>query len=84
MESPRPSEDASIELKARKREVVCAMRVLADLHHAEESIALESKLSVNLCVDLERHCATLLLEVAELSLESVVLLLRFRVVNASV
>ena len=44
------------------------MRVFADLDNTEESVAFHTELPVDVAVDLEGHCAALLLELTELVL----------------
>lgn len=64
--------------------MVGAVGVFANLHDAEEAVAVHSKLAVDLSVDLEGHSSTLLLQFAMLVLQRRVVVVVLRIVNSSI
>ena len=60
------------------------MGVLADLDDTEEAIAVNAQPPVNLCINLEGHRATSLLQLLELTFQGLVLLWRVRLIDPSV
>ena len=64
--------------------MIRVVAVLSNLNNAEEAIAVESKLAVDLSIDLESQRTTGLLQLSELILQSFVLLARGRVVDPCV
>lgn len=64
----------TVELETRKREVVTAAAVATHLHDSEVAEALETDLSVNVCVNSPGRCVSLLAEFLLLLIELHVLL----------
>ena len=60
------------------------VRVLSHLHYAEEAIAIEAELAVDLRVDLERHASARLLQLSELALQGFVQIVRVRIVDSCI
>lgn len=64
--------------------MIRVVAVLSNLHNAEETIALETKLAVDLCIDLERQGTARFLKFSEFVVEGLVLLTRCRIVDPCV
>ena len=67
-ELPWATQNASIEFKAAKRQVIRVVAVLSNLHDAEEAISIKSKLAIDLRIDLESQGTARLLKLSELIL----------------